>query len=101
MTTIQLNGARFVKGRAHLGNGQAPDGYYVLRGDGGVHFYDPDGEPVAVINARKVFGCATRLADGRVWYSYATPPIIGAFPSYGEGQRQVAEAFRAATRSEA
>ena len=98
---IELNGARFVKGRAQLGNGEAPNGYYVLRGDGGVHLYDPDGEPVAVINSRRVFGCATKLADGRVWYSYATPRIIGVFPSYGEEIRQVAEAFRVATRSEA
>ena len=98
MRPITLNGRLFVGVRsanqaAAHSRDPVTSGVYTVR-RGAVHIFDLKGEPDAVINALGVFGCATKQDDGRVWYSYATPKLIGEFPSYGDGLRQV-EAARA------
>jgi len=40
---------------------------------------------IGVINRHGVLCCATKLADGRYWYSYATIPEIGEYVSYSKG----------------
>ena len=71
--------------------GGTASGYYVVR-QGAIHIFDIKDAPVAVVNARGVFGCATKRLDGKVWYNYATPRLIGEFPSYGNELDQVAAA---------
>lgn len=83
---ITLNGKRFAHGSRGLvsslfnPSGTA-DGYWRKSGRG-VAFHAPDGRHIATINADGVMGRATKLEDGRTWYSYGDPDIIGRNPSY-------------------
>ncbi len=101
--TIQLNGKTFTRSKGAMvetlfnPNGTA-SGFYRVSG-GAILIYDPQGNPIAVINRAGVFGCATRLDNGRIWYSYATPRIIGEFSSYSDGVEQVKRAHEAALNS--
>ena len=101
--TIQLNGKTFTRSAGAMvdtlfeSNGTA-SGFYRVS-NGAVLIYDHQSNPIAVINRAGVFGCATRLENGRIWYSYATPRIIGEFSSYLDGLEQVKRAHKAALNS--
>ena len=102
MTVITINGRKFARGKRgvvatlFLPGGTA-DGFYTTS-RGVIKFFDPSGEIVAIINARGVFGAADRLPDGRIWYSHATPRVIGAFPTYSSRIEQVAQARETALK---
>lgn len=94
--TIKLNGKTFTRGKAAMIEtlfepGNTASGFYRVR-NGAVMFFDPQGAPIAVINRAGVFGSATRLDSGRIWYSFATPRIIGEWESYKDGVEQVKQA---------
>lgn len=76
---ISLNGAKFAEPGENL---EADHTGFVrpLRANQ-VEVQDRNRQRIAVINARNVLCCATRI-DGRYWYSYADVPGVGAWPSY-------------------
>ena len=94
--TIHLNGKTFTRGKPAMVDtlfnlGGTASGFYRVQ-NGAVMFFDPQGAPIAVINRAGVFGSATRLDTGRIWYSFATPRIIGEWESYKDGVEQVKQA---------
>lgn len=56
-------------------------GYY-KRMKNSVKLFDMQRNMIGVINKRGVLCCATKLDDGKYWYSYATIKIIGEYESY-------------------
>ena len=47
-----------------------------------IYLLDMHGERIGVINGEGVLAKATRQLDGRFWYSYATPTLVGEYASH-------------------
>lgn len=93
---ITLNGKRFALNDAELtaslfDKAGTCVGYY-KRSKGSVILMDMQKERIGVINSQGVMGCATKLENGRYWYSYGEIPLVGRYESYA---RQVDEAATA------
>ena len=100
MSIITMNGKQFAKGSAGLVNslftgGGTASGYYKIRKND-IGFFSPDGREVAVINRKGGYGRCDKLPDGRKWYSYGTPDIIGQFPSYSAEREAILSAMKVA-----
>lgn len=99
---IELNGKIFAKNKSGLvdtlfkptANGNTADGYYT-KTKNVINFYEGNGLKIAVIS-NNVLGCATKQKCGEYWYSYATPRMIGDFPSYTCKQKAIQNAIKIA-----
>lgn len=83
---IQLNGKRFAATDAEMVEslfypGGTCAGFYKRRADG-VALLNLQRELVGVVNLHGVLCCATRLADGRYWYTHADIGLVGRYDSY-------------------
>jgi hypothetical protein len=93
MTSFQLNGRTFVRGkRAVVDTLFNPDGtasgYYEVHGKE-VKIFKPSGELDGVITAAGVLAKATKLADGRTWYSHADLDMIGRWDSFMRRREEI------------
>lgn len=100
MSVITMNGKQFAKGSAGLVNslftgGGTACGYYKIRKND-IGFFAPDGREIAMINRKGGYGRCDKLSDGRKWYSYGTPDIIGEFPSHSARHQAIRAAMNAA-----
>lgn len=69
-----------------------------------VGFYKPTSRQIFLMNQHKerigviapsgVLGSATRLEDGRYWYSYGTPGLVGNYESYAQEHDESHAALR-------
>lgn len=83
---IELNGKRFAATNAEMveslfHTGGTCAGFCKRRSDG-VALLNLQRELVGVVNLHGVLCCATRLPDGRYWYSHADIDLVGRFDSY-------------------
>lgn len=100
MDSFTLNGRLFVRGRGAVIDtlfrpGGTASGYFDLNGRE-VRIFKPNGEIDGVITAIGVLGKATRLADGRIWYSYGNLDTVGRWESWSQRCEEIAAAHRAA-----
>ncbi len=105
MTEFRLNGRLFVKGKAAVVDtlfrpGGTASGYYETRGKE-IRIFKPNGDLDGVINAAGVLGKASRLDDGRTWYSYADLETVGKWKSWSQRCDDIAAATRTAFNHEA
>lgn len=66
-------------------------GYY-KRTKNGVTLYDMQRNKIGVVTKHKVLASATRLDNGKYWYSYATIPQIGEY-SYSQQMTDIENAL--------
>jgi hypothetical protein len=85
-TMVKLNGKKFAESEKEFTNSLfEPDGTcvgYARRNKNSVTLLDHNKNKVGVINKHGVLCCATKLDDGRWWYSYADIDLIGPYESY-------------------
>lgn len=86
MSAFELNGRLFVRGKRAVSDtlftpGGTASGYYEVRGQE-VHLFKPTGELDGLITAVGVLAKATKLDDGRTWYSHADLDTVGHWGSF-------------------
>jgi len=86
---IQLNGKQFAANKAEFMStlfqtGGTCVGFY-RRTKNTVILEDHQNNRIGVINKHDVLCCATKQANGKYWYSFATIKQIGEFNSYMQG----------------
>lgn len=93
MTSFQLNGRTFVRGKHALVDTLfKPDGtasgYYEVHGRE-VKIFKPTGELDGLITAAGVLAKATKLDDGRTWYSHADLDTVGRWESFMRRREEI------------
>jgi hypothetical protein len=58
-----------------------------------IKLLDPNKKEIGSINAYGVLGACT-LVEGKKWYSYGTPSIIGDYKSYIKENEEIEEALK-------
>jgi len=94
---IVLNGKRFAKDNEEFTSslfkaGGTCMGYY-KRLHNKVKLFDMQYELIGVITNNKVLAKATKLDNGKYWYSYAMPDIIGEYDSYSTMVEDISKAL--------
>ena len=90
---IVLNGKKFAKNAKEFTDslfqsGGTCVGYYKRTKGGNVRLYDQQHNLVGCVTTNKVLACATKLDNGKVWYSHADIDLVGRHESY---QKRVEE----------
>jgi len=90
---LTLNGSRFAPMKSAPDEREGTVGLYrAFRKS--IKLFNFDHEPIGVINAYGVLGSASKLADGRIWYSYATVPGVGEYASFSQSVNEPRDALR-------
>ena len=93
MTSFQLNGRSFVRGKRALvdtlfdRDGTA-SGYYEAHGFE-IHIFKPNGELDGLITMAGVLAKATKHDDGRTWYSHADLHTVGRWASFSRRREEI------------
>lgn len=87
---ITLNGATFSAGRRNLT--PMMQGFY-RRYTRSLVLFDRTGERIGVINRHGVLCRATRMGDGRYWYSYGDVDGVGRFAGHRCEVEQIRQAM--------
>lgn len=83
---ITLNGKKFAESETEFldslfSNDRTCVGY-ARRNKRSVTLMDHQKQKIGVINSQGVLCCATKLKDGKYWYSHADIKLIGRYDSY-------------------
>ena len=94
---IILNGKKFAQNDNEFtdslfNKGGTCVGYY-RKYKKSISLLDHNKEKVGIINSDYVLAKATKQDDGRYWYSFANPSIVGEYDSYIEQQNNVQNTF--------
>ena len=89
---ITLNGKKFAKNEQEFtdslfSKGGTCSGYYKVYKTK-INLYDHNMNLIGVI-ANKVLAKATKQDNGKYWYSYGTPDIIGDYDNYSQESAEV------------
>ena len=94
---ITLNGVKFAQNddefiNSLFENGGTCDGYYRVNKKS-ITLMDKDKNKIGVI-CNMVLGKATKLDNGKWWYSYGKPELIGEYDSYVQEQDELNTVYK-------
>lgn len=97
---ITLNGKKFAETESEFVNSLfEADGTcvgYAKRNKHSISLLDHNKQKVGVINKHGVLGCATKLDNGKYWYSYADIDLIGRYQSCAQRVNECQSALHVA-----
>jgi hypothetical protein len=92
--SLTFNGKSFVAGAKALATDSAATGYYVAK-KRKIELFSRDNELAGVVTCHGVLACASKMADGKTWFSYADIKIIGPYASYRQHCDEISAALEA------